>query len=45
MRTGGTRNFDVTRGGQGQGGVASKGPKCILYKHIHVAYQKEGYEV
>ena len=30
--------------GQGQGGVAPKGPKSTLYKHNHVAYQIEGYE-
>ena len=29
--------------GQGQGGVALKGPKFILYKYSHVAYQIEGY--
>ena len=29
---------------QGQGGVAPKGPKSILYKHSHVAYQIEGNE-
>ena len=37
------RNFDVTLGA-GPGGMASKGPKSILYKHSHVAYQIEGYE-
>ena len=31
-------------GGGGGGGVAPKGPKIILYKHSHVAYQIEGYE-
>ena len=38
------RNFDVTLLGQGQGCVAPKGPKFILYKNSHVAYQIEGYE-
>ena len=30
--------------GQGQGGMAQKGPKSILYKHSHVAYQINGNE-
>ena len=30
--------------GQGQGGVAPKGPKSILHKHSHIVYQIEGYE-
>ena len=30
--------------GAGPEGVASKGPKFILYKHSHVAYQIEGYK-
>ena len=30
--------------GQGQGGVATKGPKFILYKHSNVAYEIKGYE-
>ena len=30
--------------GQGQEGVALKGPKSILYKQSHVAYQIECYE-
>ena len=38
------QNFDVTPGGQDQGCVAQKGPKSILYKHSHVAYQIEGHE-
>ena len=31
-------------GGQGQVGVATMGPKSILYKHSHVVYQIEGNE-
>ena len=30
--------------GPGQGVVAPKGPKSILYKHSHVAYQIKGNE-
>ena len=36
-------NFDVTPGA-GPGGVAPKGPKSILYKRSHVAYQLDGNE-
>ena len=31
--------------GGGGGGVAPKGPKSILYKHSHIAYQIKGNEV
>ena len=30
--------------GAGTGGVAQRGPKSILYKHSHVAYQIKGNE-
>ena len=39
-----TSEFLCNPWGQGQRGVASKGPKSILYKHSHVAYQIEGNE-
>ena len=35
------RNFDVTPGGRARW-VAPKGPKSILYKHSHVAFQIKG---
>ena len=34
----------MTSGGRAREDVAPKGPKFILYKHSHVAYQIEGYE-
>ena len=41
---GGTHSdFDVTPGDRARG-VAPKGPKSILYKHSHVAYQIKGNE-
>ena len=45
MRTGETYSeFSCDPWGQGQRGVAPKGPKFILYRRSHVAYQIEGYE-
>ena len=36
------RNFDITPGAGPGVGVAPKGPKSVLYRQSHVAYQIEG---
>ena len=38
-----SKRYYLCPGGRARG-VASKGPKSILYKHSHIAYQIEGIE-